>query len=349
MENPPKTLGEFIELTGSKMRIFDMGRRICEISDYNFSTFENAQTPYPYPFQQQALFGIVLWNESHKGEQSVWFLKFPLDEMGLLVQVARDDFLNRLLEKAILDHEPSEQSERIDAALKDNPYSFTPNPDRMAVFHAKVAWALEATPSQYYEHAVQYFKGENGFDQWKFVGLQGIADISSRLEDGDNEKTLSEAILELPAEPYSILCSCLENEALNLSLTDAIIQRIDESIKSEEVDIGQVARGIRAISCSSEKEKQREIYHKILDAPLGLEPEILASISGKAWKTLEDPNLLSKYLERLAEAGQGCFNPLLADLLYIPSMRLLIMQSLRSPHCSDLLTAAVGAMFGKKL
>ncbi len=349
MENSPQTLGEFIKLTGSKMRIFDMGRRICEISDYNFSTFENAQTPYPYPFQQQALFGIVLWNKSHKDEQSVWFLKFPLDEMGLLIQVARDDFLNRLLEKAILDHEPSEQSEKIDAALKDNPYSFTPNPDRMAVFHAKVAQALKAAPSQYYEHAIQYFKGENGFDQWKFVGLQGIADISSRLESKENENTLSKAISELPAEPYSILCSCLENEIINRPLADAIIQRIDESIKNEEVDIGQVAMGIRAISCSSGKEKQRETYHKILNAPLGLEPEILASISGKAWEALEEPNLLNKYLERLAQAGQGCFNPLLADLLYIPCMRLLIMQSLRSPQCSNTLTSAVGAMFGKKL
>ncbi len=349
MEKPPQTLAEFIELTGSKMRIFDMGRRVCEISDYNFSTFENAQTPYPYPFQQQALFAIVLWNEAHKNEQSVWFLKFPLDEMGLLIQVARDDFLNRLLEKAILDQDASEQNEKINAALKDNPYSFTPSPDRMAVFHAKVAHALNAPVSQYHSHAYQYFKGENGLDQWKFVGLQGIADITARQSEDDNEEMLSQAVLELPPEPFAILCSCLENEVIGSPLTKAVIQKIERFMQGASIEVGQIAMAMRAISCSSDRDSQRKIYHSILDSQIGLEPELLASISGKAWEALEDPDLLSKYLEKLAQSGPGCFNPLLADLLYIPSMHLLVMQALRSPDCSEQLISAIGEMFGKKL
>lgn len=349
MEKPPQTLGEFIGLTGSKMRIFDMGRRVCEISGYNFSTFEQAQTPYPYPFQQQALLGIVLWNDSHKDEQSVWFLKFPLDEMGLLVQITRDDFLNRLLEKAILDQTPSEQSEKIEAALKDNPYSFTPNPDKMAVFHAKVAHLLNVPVSQYYKHARQYFEGKNGFDQWKFVGLQGIADITNHLDEDDNEKVLSKAISELPAEPFSILCSCLENEATGSLLTQAIIDRTKSAIHNSTSEVGQVAMAIRAIAGSTNKDGQRGFYHTVLDSSLGTEPELLASISGKAWESLEEPGLLNKFLEKLAESGQGCFKPLLADLLFIPSMRLLVMQSLKSTDCSEQLTRAVGEMFGKKL
>ncbi len=346
MEKPPQTLGKFIELSGSKMRLFDMGRRIVEISADNFATFEQAQTPYPYPFQQQALFAILLRNESRKDVQSIWFLKFPLDEMGLLVQAARDDFLNRLLEKVILNHDASEQNGQIDAALKDNPYSFTPNPNQMAVFHAKAAYLSGDSLSKYYDHTRQYFKGENGFDQWKFVGLQGVADIASRLTEHDNEKIVSEAIPNLPEEPFSILCTCLENESLGSALTTAIIQRIKSSLHNKPVNTGEISMGIRAISCSLDKEAQQKIYRTILDSTIGSEPETVASIAGRAWETLENQELLNCFLEKLAHSGQRCFNSLLADLLYIPSMRLLVMQALRNPKRSDQLTAAIGEMFG---
>ncbi len=348
MEKVPQTLGEFIELTGSKMRIFDMGRRVCEISDYNFATFEQAQTAYPYPFQQQALFGIVLWNEAQKDEQSIWFLKFPLDEMGLLIQVARDDFLNRLMEKAILNSDTSKQSEEMDAALKDNPYSFTPNPERMAVFHAKVAQVLGNPVSHYHEHAETYFKGDNGYDQWQFVGIQGVADMTSRLHGTVNEKVISDSIQKLPLESFSALSSCLEHETVGPQLATEVAQRIDTLLGQQPINVGEIALSIRAIAGSTDKLIQRKSYQAILKSSIGVEAEILASISGRAWESLEDSALLSLFLERLAESGQGCFKPLLTDLLCIPSMRLLVMQALRGPDCSDRLTSAIGELFKKE-
>jgi hypothetical protein len=349
MEKVPQTLAEFIQLTGSKMRIFDMGRRICEISDYNFATFEQAQTAYPYPFQQQALFGIVLWNESKKDEQSIWFLKFPLDEMGLLIQVARDDFLNRLLEKAILNSDRSKQGEEMDAALKDNPYSFTPSPERMAVFHAKVAQALGNPVSHYHGHAEAYFKGDNGYDQWQFVGIQGVADITSRLHGTVNEKVITDSIQKLPIEPFSALSSCLEHETVGPQLTKEVAQCIATLLGQQPINVGEVALYIRAIAGSTDKLIQRKSYQAVLESSIGAEAEILASISGRAWESLEDPTLLSLFLERLAESGQGCFKPLLTDLLCIPSMRLLVLQAIRSANCSDRLTTAVGELFKKKI
>lgn len=348
MEKAPQTLGEFIELTGSKMRIFDMGRRVCEVSAYNFATFEQAQTAYPYPFQQQALFGIVLWNESQRDEQSIWFLKFPLDEMGLLIQVARDDFLNRLLEKVILNSDSTKQSEEMDAALKDNPYSFTPNPERMAVFHAKVAHAIGNPVSHYHEYAEAYFKGDNGFDQWQFVGIQGVADITSRLHGTVNEKVISESIKKLPIESFSALSSCLEHELVGPQLTKEVTQRVEVLLGQQAINVGEVALCIRAIAGSTDKLIQRKSYQAILKSSIGVEAEILASISGRAWESLEDSTLLSLFLERLAESGQGCFKPLLTDLLCIPSMRLLVMQALRDSNCSERLTTAIGELFKKE-
>jgi hypothetical protein len=49
-ENKISTLTEFLEQSGAKYRVFDLGRRVTKISVDTFSGFENAQQPYPYPF-----------------------------------------------------------------------------------------------------------------------------------------------------------------------------------------------------------------------------------------------------------------------------------------------------------
>ena len=42
---------------------------------------------------------LVFWSPTLPDKHYIWFLKFPLDEQGLLVQAARDEFLSMLLER----------------------------------------------------------------------------------------------------------------------------------------------------------------------------------------------------------------------------------------------------------
>ncbi len=92
------TLSEFLHHSGAKYRVFDMGRRVAKLSSDQFFNFESAQQAYPYPLQKSALFGVVFWSPTLPDKHYIWFLKFPLDEQGLLIQGARDEFLCMLLE-----------------------------------------------------------------------------------------------------------------------------------------------------------------------------------------------------------------------------------------------------------
>ena len=81
----------------------------------------------------------------------------------------------------------------------------------MALFHALLSADLGLPPSRFYEHALDYFRGPPGWDQWSFVGYQGIADVACRHDD----EPLTTAIAHLPSEPLVALCHCLESRPLS--------------------------------------------------------------------------------------------------------------------------------------
>ena len=173
-----RNLCDFLEQTQNPYRIFDLGRRVCKLSNEQFTAFERDNAPYPYPLQGHAWIGIVNWNQNNHDEQLVLFLKLPLDEGGRLVYAARDDLIYRMLKsfKDTLDAQNAGKSE-VEDAMRNSPYGFTPNQERMAVFHAKALKTMGEPPSKYYDHARDYFSGKLGYDQWAFVGIQGIAEI----------------------------------------------------------------------------------------------------------------------------------------------------------------------------
>ena len=75
--------------------------------------------------------------------------------------------------------------------------------------------------------------------------------------------------------------------------------------------------------------------------------DILATITGRIWRVLEQDAICQLFLEQLArnDAGQEGFNQLIVDVLYLPGMRPHIMKALRSPQRSKELTVAVGKLF----
>ncbi len=337
-----------------------MGRRIEEIPPATFLAFEMSETPWPFALQQQAWLGIIVWTDEQSSadqnnELVIWFLRFPLDAAGKLTSDIRDDFVLRLI-----------NTEGRPAQDKDNPYGFKPKQEHMAYFHAQAARLLNQPASSYYEHARDYFAGKPGYDQWAFVGFQGIADIAVRLDENNNAALLCNAIPEIPAQPFEALAQCLEHQKIDLQLSQTITgvlqKKLDacdnspnksnrdnsaEENSEKDIDANFISLCIRALSNTKDQAQLNTQIKHILSTQHGSHPEILASISGRCWLTLRNESTLALYLEALSRCteGQDFFNLVVVDLINVPGMQESILKAVKSPERSDSLSRSIGELF----
>jgi hypothetical protein len=338
------TISDFLQQTGNQFRVFDMGRRVVEVPVGDFMAFEKLEQPWPYPLQRSAWLGITFWLPAEQGsgqetEQAIWFLRLPLDEQARLSQEARDGFLRRLLEIAEAKLNPDKPEPP--SIMEDNPLVFRPREDRMAVFNARAAKTLGLPASKYYQHAREYLQGEMGFEQWAFVGLQGLADFAMRLDEADNAVLLGKAIAELPEEVLIPLCHALEN----VSLPGNVLQALQARLQGEPSLALQTAI-CRGVSFADTAQRRQVLQH-LLEGEQGNEVELLAAIAARAWDSLKEEHICRLFLERLADNihGQEVFNEMLADLMFIPGMREPLFTSLRNPERSAKLSQALDGLF----
>ncbi len=339
----PQTLSAFLQQAGAQVQFYDMGRRLMEIPATDMLAIERQQQAYPQPFLRSASLGILFYYEDSDGvssDQQIWFLKFPLDEQGLLLQAARDDFLRRMVEQLAeqaLARQNTEATQKPPNMPEDNPHGFTPREDRMACFHARVAKRLGQPASQFYAHAADYFAGNNGFEQWNFVGLQGIADVAVRLDEHDNLATLITAIPQLPITPFAALCSCLENETIAPALSAALSARIAIALQETDPHIAAstVAAALRGLSHGHDQQALTIALQSVLANDSGRNVEVLATIAGRAWHCLGQKEIRRTFLYNLAlcDAGQSAFNNIMADLMFMPGLRQPLLGELR--HLCD--------------
>jgi len=331
-------ISDFLNQAGTQFKVFDMGRRIEEINQTDFLRFEQGDSPYPLPLQQQAWLGFLVWTEDKKSELVIWFLRFPLDAAGKLTSSIRDDFVSRLLNKD--DGEAPQQDE-------SNPYGFKPKQEHMASFHAKAAKQLKQPASSYYEHTKDYFAGKLGYDQWSFVGFQGIADIAARLDEENNAALITNAIEKIPAQPFEALAQCLEHENINTPLSQAIVNVTQNELKKDSADANFISLCIRALSNTQDRTLLELILNTILKSNIGSHPEVLASISGRGWLALKNAQTIALFLEALANCseGQEFFNLVIVDLINIPGMQESILKAVKSTERSETLSKAIGELF----
>lgn len=306
------------------------------ISDETFLAFEQGEIPYPWPLQQQAWLGMMVWQDQTDDDLVIWFLRFPLDANGRLTAGIRDDFVYRLLQKG------EQQTED-----ESNPYGFKPKQEHMACFHAKAAKILGKAPSRFYQHAMDYFSGKPGFDQWAFVGLQGIADVVSRIDESDHARLLADAFPQLPLQPLDALCQCLEHESVPEELANAIGQRLQQELDSSHPEPNVISWCLRAISgCENPRITEHWVL-TVLNHTSGQDAEVLASISGRCWQTLKQATIIQAFLENLARSkeGQEFFNLVIVDLINIPGMQDAIHKAIRHTDRSTQLSRAIGEMF----
>jgi len=327
------SISHFLQSGEFQYRIYDMGRKVWEIPASAFADIENQKEKYPYPFQQKAWLALLFWPKEKQNEAVIWFLQFPIDELGFLKQASRDAFLIDLLEQTGKNIQAKQKGEKTEDGLGESPFAFKPREDRLAMFHAFATKVLKQEPSQFYQYAHDYLKpkaeGGPGYEQWQFLGLQGLTDITARLETDNNEDLLIRAIPEMPELPMSSYAQSLENVEYNKPLFDALMARINSEIASKKADVILIASLIRAISSFPDNTSRIKLLISILESSLANEVEIYAAISGRCWRDLEEAKLLDLFLKQLALQEKVAFNAIIADLIMIPNMRELILAAVR--------------------
>lgn len=332
------TLTELLENSGCEYKIFDLGRRIITIPNTVFAKVEQGQKPYPYPLQRHAHIAIAYWNE--KKQPWIWFLKFSLDERGLLKQTDIGNFIKYVVE-AMGTRLNSDLDENQQQKLANNPYTFKPSEDKMAVFHSQIKASLDMPTSQYYEHAQHYFSGGLGWEKWQTVGLQGITDICARLKHEQNSVLIRKALTHLPNEPKYALLGALEHIDIPQKLADQILELAYKQIQSSEPDLFLLSAYIRSLAGSDINNLQAIIEEVLKSARLSHQ-EVLIAIAGRVWHALEDSHLAQQFLLRLAQTGnQTLFNQIFADLVMQPSLRMVILPLLHSTPSEELTNALV--------
>lgn len=343
------TLSEFLHHSGAKYSVFDMGRRVTKLCSDQFFNFESARQAYPYPLQKSALFGVIFWSPTLPDKHYIWFLKFPLDEQGLLVQAARDEFLSMLLERVGGSMLAATGSEDIEDILSDSPYTFTPLEEKLAAFNSKANKSLGRQASSYYHNALNYFIGEKDLNDWQSLAIQGVADLAERLNEGEDTRRLIEVLPKLPEKPFMVLCSFLEHVEPTVGIAEALAQQIEYELEQKEPNIEKICACLRAASNCPARALLEQMVIKTLKNDCSKKIEILAVISGRLWQLLENSQICTLFVERLAEndADYSGFSQVLADAMFMPGLREHIMKALQCPKRSDTLSKRVGEMFGQ--
>lgn len=331
------TLTQFLTQSNSQFQVYEMGRRVQQITLLDFEQIENLTQPYPSPIQGHAHFAILFWNESE--QHFIWFLKLPLDERGLLSPAPRTQFIKMVVEALGQDlTQPISQQQQ--DKLNNHPFAFKPSIEKLAVFNALVRYQLGQPVSNQYEFVQQYLSGEEVSERWQEVGLQGLADLCTRFDQLDHLEllinTISTSTNTITSEVKIALCQLLEHIALPKRLSTALFHQFLQTTPPLKHYY------LRALASDNSLSQQAIAT---LDKQNMLNEETLIIIAARNYMALIDEATRTCYLESLAKQPQTFFNQIFADLVAIPAIRVHLLASLRTPKRSEQLATAIGGLF----
>ena len=347
MENKLDSISQFLTLGKFEYRIYDLGRKLTLLPNDVFQRVEDQSLLYPYPFQQKAWLALLFWSEADHAEPTIWFLQFPIDELGYLKLASRDAFMQELLVHVGSNLQAQQTGQAMQDSLKESAFAFKPRQDRLAIFHAFATVELKQQASHYYAPTQAYLSGKLGYEQWQFLGLQGIADIIARLHLDNNAALLCDAVPQLPAPPLISFAENLEHTVVGSELTLALRQRLEQALEAQELNVLLIAALIRALSSSKEEATRQNILKQVLTQKAGQEIEVIAAIAGRAWQDITQEALLALFIQTLAHQPQTAFNVILVDLMGIPEKREPVLKVLRNPRRSELLSQRIGGFFAE--
>lgn len=340
------TISQLLHTSNSQFRIYDIGRKIEKISKELFEKFELNQVPYPTPSQGHACIAIAFW-QKQSPQPFLWLLKLPLDERGLLNQGARNHFIAIIVEALGADLTQSVDKKQ-EELLKNNPYLFTPAQYKLAALNSKLKFELKQAPSEYLSPFLSYISGDNGWDNWQAVGVQGITDFAVRIREEKHSELLVNALPYLPSEVLLPLCGALENETFSVDLINALLKLFKEKLSSslqDEISLTLQQHLLRSLASNSQHVHVEKLVSELLQQQ-HVSSELLITLSGRCWLALANTEQLMAYFEHLiATDDQPLFNSVFKDLVSIPTIRPIVFQCMRAPERSPALSKAIGQLF----
>ena len=338
------TLTDFLEQSQCQYRIYDLGRKVTKIGHSEFKKITHCEQPYPYPIQQHAFIAVTFWQiKKQPQDHFIWFLKMPLDEQGLMKITAQTSFIKMVIAAMGNDLTTDISKEQQDN-LASNPFIFKPNTEKLAIFNAKLNAAFIRPPSIFYPEAHAYFSGQREWADWQTIGLQGIADLCTRLDHDNNQTHLLTALPLLPQQPLQSLAVCLEHQTeIGSELASAIAKQATIELQADRQDNAILL--LRALASAPSIGITKTVLMQQFNSPLIYNEYWYVSIAGRLWTLLEDETLLNRFLESLANHQLPLFPQLFSDLVAIPLLRDKLLKQLRLTARSPALSEAIGRLF----
>lgn len=344
-----ESLTDLFELVDCKASFYDIGRHVTKITPAQVIQFDKKQQPYPYAFKQQAWLAILLHPKKADvdAEPVIWFIRLPIDEKGSINLGTRDHLIKSIVDKIL----NKEGDADISDALKDNPYAFQPDHERMASFHASLSLGFKKAPSSYFEQLITYL--ESDLDEkdtsWQSLGLQGIADLAVRSNQEKYLPLIKKAIEHAPKPVAIALAKALEHEKPEEDYLDFV-----ENLYPATGDTELRAALIRSVSKSTPSE------HLLQTIKLSLvtadnqatddELQLIVAIVAKcpSWFNT-DSELLALSMENLANRNDAyvAFSQIASELSHTPVVRGSLWSLFRGENRSPKLTQAIGSLFTK--
>ena len=344
--NTIDTISQLLHTSNSQFRLYDMGRKIEKISKELFEKIELNQLPYPTPSQGHACIAIVFW-QKQSPQPFLWLLKFPLDERGLLNQGARNHFIALIVEALGADLTQSVDKEQ-EELLKNNPYLYTPAQYKLAALNSKIKFELKQAPSEYLSPFISYISGDNGWDNWQAVGVQGITDFAVRIKEEKHSELLVNALPSIPSDVLLPLCGALENETFSVDLINALLSLFKEALSSSpktDVNVPLQQHLLRSLASNCQHVHVQKLVAELLQQQQ-VSSELLITLSSRCWLALASSEQLIAFFEHLvASDDQALFNSIFKDLVSIPTIRPIVFQCMRAPERSSALSKAIGQLF----
>lgn len=344
-------LSQYLTELDGQYRLYDVGRRIRKLDKTQFKQFEAQQIPYPFPYLQHAWLALFICQPNQPANETLWFLKWPLDEQGKLIPYVRDDLVARLIR---LSEQPLQVDSEIEDPLKDNPFAFNPDDTRRANLHAMIQASLNRPASDFYASAQNYLKQGTlnvaALENWQQLGMQGIADVASRLDK--NQISLKACLSQMPAEVYLAFAQCLEHHAVPHDVAQSVWQRFKKDLKQPDNTIA-VEAGMRILGACFSDELRIQTWRAWFESDYSKQVATLLAFATRNFDDLAFmPDLIESFLVNLAELNNGehfeAFIKIVSDLLFLPGIRNLLLNVLRSESRPEVLGLAMQALLNAK-
>lgn len=330
--NAPSLAG-FLEITEARYRLFDLGTQLKRLPANTLQALDGGE-PYPHPHLGFGWMVIFLWNDDLSEQNSLWFLKLPLDEQGILPAAVHSDLVNRLY-KALQTTDAKERQR----LLTDHPYQFKPEDGKMAALHAQATKILGLPASDYLPQVKDFYLNGNSAIDWTQLGLQGIADLACRAKD-DELKQLAASIADLAVEPQMALLAQLEH----ISLPTPAVVTLQALVQRPDVETPLKVAILRAAANSP----AYRLMEPTLRQELSLETanmDMVLLILTRYASLCEDTELAALALDRLArQADADGFARVVTNLAMQPGLQGIVMRILGSSYLTETLGHALGRL-----